>query len=278
MVASPSRLKVCMNVLEFLSRARRLGLLDEAVLVLVESRKGGQFAPGGGRAAGTGTKAAGRKTTAKKSKTTTASKSRSKTSTGRHAVFGKREQDHAEAQQDRVAEGIDRGAKSIPGSAPSDVERVEKNGDLVCLELKCKLKSDKVRMTNAAQARKILRTLEHEQQTGHHAGFHTVAVDHRQQFKSHHLDDAPSFPAYYKRGAGSFKLADMHPVQTPEELNRLLHTPDDELPPAARPVTTGFWGEYNKASKGKREKMIRWALRNERKHSARDKQKVQVKA
>jgi hypothetical protein len=159
------------------------------------------------------------------------------------AVFAAREQRHAEAQQSKIADAIDEGAESIDGSAPADVERVEKGGALTCLEVKTKLKGKAVRMSAAAQARKALRLQDHEAAAGTPAVFHTVAVDHRSAYRTDpDLAAAPTFPCHYKRGCGNYSLSEMELVHTPERLNRLMAMADADLPDKARPTTSGWWG------------------------------------
>jgi len=186
---------------------------------------------------------------------------------GASAVFAAREQRHAEAQQGKLAEAIDKGAEAIDGSAPSDIERIERGtGALQAVEVKTKLKGRAVRMSAAAQARK-LRRLEQHRATGKPAEFHTVALDHRGAYRTEpDLDAAPQFPCRYKRGGGSFDLQEMELVHSPERLNHLMGLPPAQLPPKARPTDRGFWGKYNGTADPKaRAAMIAAALASERK-------------
>jgi hypothetical protein len=220
----------------------------------------GRFGSGGGR---------GKKPTAKKP----AKKKRNPRPVRKPppTIFGAAEQTHAEGMQDKLAVAIDAKAHSIPGSAPSDVERVEQDGSLSAVEVKTKLKSRNVRMSSGAQARKLKRLQQHQQQEGKPARLHTVAFDHRQQFASGTLNQAPEFPAHYKRGGGSFPLTEMYLVANAEELNRLMTAEDAELPEAAKPTTTGWWGQYHAASAAERKKMIDTALAREASRAARKK-------
>ncbi len=178
-------------------------------------------------------------------------------------VFGAREQRHAEAQQDKLATAINANARSIPGSAPSDLERIEKSGLLTSVEVKTKLRSKSVRMSAGAIARKLARLEEHKTATGADAVLHTVAFDHREAYSGGNLEETQTFPCYYKRGGGSFALSAMEKVESAERLNELIHTADADLPEKARPTTKGFYGRVISAKPRERQKLLAGALQRE---------------
>ncbi len=69
------------------------------------------------------------------------------------------------------------------------------------------------------------------------APYHTVVFDDHKAYDAggQGKHDDSQRQMYYKRGYGSFRVGSMHPVKDMGEMNRLLDTPDAELPAAARP-------------------------------------------
>lgn len=70
---------------------------------------------------------------------------------------------------------------------------------------------------------------------------HTVVFDHRDRAidldTGEHIGNRDAYSGhdlYYRRGVGEYTLGGMHPVQSTEELKRLMAMPDSELPAKAQ--------------------------------------------
>jgi HK97 family phage portal protein len=140
------------------------------------------------------------------------------------------EQQFAEANEVRVARALR--ARALPDNEPADIvlPRQGTAGGLHGIELKTLVKQSNDKITVKREARERKRAWQ-----GDNNLFHTVAYDARdvyaqgqfRQFYSGHT-------LYYKRGSGAFRLGSMYKVKDYAELRRLLETPDDQLPKAAR--------------------------------------------
>ncbi len=178
--------------------------------------------------------------------------------------FDARAQQHAERNQERLAQALP-GAAAIPGNAPSDVEQ-ELCSPKPChrhqFELKTLLTSKRgnVRMTSAAQARKLQRLGEEPPPLRRQW---TIAIDHRAAYAGGNLDKASVFPCRVREGTGSFNVGGMHEVHSPEELQALLNTPTEKLPDTAKPPGTGFYAEWMNGSARKRQQMAKAAFGRE---------------
>ncbi len=175
-----------------------------------------------------------------------------------HVMVDKTIQRYAEEHNEpRFAEAV--GGESYRDSEPVDVG-IRAGGRVAHgLELKTMVSNsnNKITMKSSAMEKKKA----WQEQTG--AAFHTVVLDDQNVFQAKgqiddhtpgtqgyaDLHDASKRQIYYKRGAGSFRVNGMHPVADHAELLRLLDTPDDKLPEAARPTKT--WLEI-KGVAGKR--------------------------
>ncbi len=175
-------------------------------------------------------------------------------------------QRHAEANQDRIAAALP-GAKAIPGNAPSDVEH-EGCNPRPCyrhqLELKTLLTSKRgtVRMTGAAQARKLLRRDDGPPPPVRRQW--TVVIDHRDTYRAGALDRAAVFPCYVREGTGSFGVGNMHRVESAGELEELLNTPAGKLPEKAKAPTTGLYATWEAAGPRERKRLAEAAFAREK--------------
>lgn len=100
------------------------------------------------------------------------------------------------------------------------------------LEIKSLLKGEKqsISMHEDALLRKVNHVAAHPDNT-----FGVVVADERGSYEGGaHAANYSGHPLYYKRGAGRYSLAQMHPVKDAAELKRLLNAPDDQLPEKAR--------------------------------------------
>lgn len=131
----------------------------------------------------------------------------------------------------------------VEDNAPADV-RTQIKGKVHLMEVKTMLdrQSNDIHMSKSAVDRKAKVTAD----TGHE--FHTVVLDRRNRFSKGPHNDLFEHPVYYKRGAGSSRLDQMHKVESLKELRHLMSLPDHLLPPAARPHAN--WRARVKAAKG----------------------------
>jgi hypothetical protein len=185
-------------------------------------------------------------------------------------------QRHAEANQVRLAESLPQ-CQAIPGNAPSDLEQ------MACeprpchrhqMEMKTLLASKRgsVRMTSAAQARKLERLAQEPPSVRRQW---TVVLDHREHYTNGTLDTAEPFPLYIREGTGSFSVASMHKVGSAEELQAVLNTPPDKLPEAAKAPDAGFYATWMASGPKKRKAMAQAAYARERKRIERRQEKKQ---
>jgi hypothetical protein len=71
-----------------------------------------------------------------------------------------------------------------------------------------------------------------------HADFHTIVYDDSAVKDANGLGkhDDSQRKMYYRRGAGSFRVTSMQPVENAKELKTLINTPTKDLPAAAKPT------------------------------------------
>lgn len=143
---------------------------------------------------------------------------------------GKAEHVYAEAQEKAVAKAV--GGKQLEDNEPLDVRVERAGGGEHAIEVKSLLKGKKQAITVHADA--LLRKVEYAGRNPD-STFHTVVLDHRAAYEGgEHAGNFSGHGLYYKRGSGAFALSKMHRVKDHAELKRLLDTPDDQLPAAAR--------------------------------------------
>jgi hypothetical protein len=162
-------------------------------------------------------------------------------------------------------------SKAIPGNAPSDVEQVTS----CCrqqVEMKTLLSSKRghVRISSAAMARKLERL---QQEPPPVRRLWTIAYDHREHYANNSLDKATAFPLFIREGAGSFNVKSMHKVNSAGELEKIVKTPPDKLPEAAKPPTTGFYADWMKSTPKQRQTMAASAYKREQARIARRREK-----
>lgn len=163
-----------------------------------------------------------------------------------HVLVNAKIQRYAEEHNEpRFARAV--GGVSFPDSEPIDVAVPGKSGRLAHgVELKTMVanSNNKITMKRDAIARKA------EWERKNKAPFHTVVFDDSAVFEAHGMitDHTPGTPEYaalhdeskrrifYRRGFGSFRVGSMHEVKDLAELQKLMNTAEDKLPPAARRI------------------------------------------
>ena len=139
-----------------------------------------------------------------------------------------------EHNEPKFAQSI--GGLSFKDNEPVDVvvgdDGVIKHG----IELKTMVsnKANKITMKRSAMERKA------EWEKNNKATFHTVVIDDHKVFnaKGEGQHDESKRAIYYRRGFGSFRVNTMHRVKDMAELKKLLDTPNEQLPDAARRSAT----------------------------------------
>lgn len=125
------------------------------------------------------------------------------------------------------------GGTALPDSEPMDIVVFGKKGLIHHgIELKTMLfnKRGYIRMKASAVARKA------EWEKLHGASVHTLVFDDSnvKDAKGKGKHDLSNRIIYYRRGYGSASVHDMHKVENMRELLRLINTPDEDLPAAAK--------------------------------------------
>jgi hypothetical protein len=148
----------------------------------------------------------------------------------------KQEHVHAAKIENEIASHVGGETKSLEDGkyAPRDVEAPKKGkaGGSHQIEVKSILKGKKNGVTMHDDA--LLRKVDFMASRGGDT-YHTIAIDERDVFSNGDFADRYSgHRIYYKRGAGKYTFANMHKVESPEELKRLLEMPDHKLPERAR--------------------------------------------
>lgn len=175
--------------------------------------------------------AIGKRTKARKSKSKDIGEKPAKV---RHAIsegniVGKAEHVYAEGNEKRVARLLS--GKHLADNEPVDVV-VHKDNKEHGIEVKTLAKGKKRTVTMHPDA--LLRKAEYAEADPNRT-VHTVAIDHRDRFaKGAYAENHSGHELYYKRGAGAYALSKMHKVADHDELNRLIHARDEDLPEAAR--------------------------------------------
>jgi hypothetical protein len=141
-----------------------------------------------------------------------------------------------EHNEPQLAKGT--GGLSLVDNEPVDVMVLQSGIMQHGIELKTMVsnKADKITMKKDALQRKK------DWQEKNFAPMHTVVFDDKAVFNANgpgQHDDSKR-QIYYRRGAGSFRIAGMQPVKDMAELNTLLNTPSANLPGPAKP---GNWPE-----------------------------------
>jgi hypothetical protein len=140
------------------------------------------------------------------------------------------EQRYAEAQEAVLAHKL--GGEQSSDNKPADVTVPTKGGGLHGVEVKTVVsaQNDKITMKKEAVDRKVAWEKEAPGRT-----FHTVVLDHRDRFNGgENAAFHSGHEIYYKRGVGAFRVGTMQKVKDTAELKRLMDTPFDKLPAAAR--------------------------------------------
>ena len=125
------------------------------------------------------------------------------------------------------------GARHIPGNGPVDLEFTGANGKPQGIELKTMVdnKASKLRMKADALAKKAKWARDNKGEV------HTLVCDDRKVYNAHgpgqHGDTADRV-YYYRRGAGNFRVANMHRTTDINEVRQLMDTPNRKLPKAAQ--------------------------------------------
>lgn len=135
-----------------------------------------------------------------------------------------------EHNEPRFAKAV--GGLSFKDNEPVDVV-VGKGGVIRHgIELKTMVsnKANKITMKRSAMERKA------EWEKNNKATFHTVVIDDSAVFNANGdgEHDESKRVIYYRRGFGSFRVPTMHRVKDVAELKKLLETPNDQLPDAAK--------------------------------------------
>lgn len=178
---------------------------------------------------------------------------RAKVAKASHVLVDKTIQRYAEEHNEpRLAKAL--GGSSFPDSEPLDVgipSPPKPTKDSIEMKTVVVGARGRIDMCGYAQVRKIV----HEQESK--TTFHTVVSYDVDVFNAHgegqHDDSKRVY--YYRRGvAGSATIEGMHKVTSEEELKKLISTPDNELPEAAKRtdkhLRTGKW-KFFKDDKGK---------------------------
>lgn len=123
------------------------------------------------------------------------------------------------------------GGKAFPDNDPADVHVDLGGGKVRAVEVKTIThgKNDKITMKGSALDRKV----DLEKKLG--TQMDVVALDHRDRFdggKNKSLHSGHEI--YYKRGLGSLRIGSMYKCKNDAELKKLMRTPYDELPDAAK--------------------------------------------
>lgn len=125
-------------------------------------------------------------------------------------------------------------AMSLRDNEPVDVIRTHSGKITDGIELKTMTDNKNSKITMKADAVERKR----KWQDDNHADFHTIVFDDHKIFNAHgegkHGDDADR-TIYYRRGYGSFRIANMHKVESMDELRTMIDTPHGDLPKAAQP-------------------------------------------
>lgn len=144
-----------------------------------------------------------------------------------HVLVGRDVQRYAEEYNEpRLAKAL--GGVSHPDSEPKDIST---DRDLVELKTMVSNGNDKLTMDSYAQVRKIVA----ERDEG--KTFHTIVSDDRLVYnaKGDGKHDDSKRVYYYRRGvAGSARVGGMYRCKDEAELKRLMATPEDQLPDAAK--------------------------------------------
>ncbi|MDR3638805.1 MAG: phage portal protein, partial [Isosphaeraceae bacterium] len=146
----------------------------------------------------------------------------------RRGKVKKAEHNYANKQEQRVAGML--GGKWLSDHEPMDV--IIKALRLHGIEVKTLLKGRRRGITMHADA--LLRKVEWRD-AGTGRVVHTIVIDHRDRYYGGKYKGKYSgHEIYYKRGAGSFALSQMHQVASVAELKELITIPNHKLPDAAR--------------------------------------------
>ena len=138
----------------------------------------------------------------------------------------------------RVADNIEKevaratGGEWMTDNDPSDVRVAKPDGGHHQIEVKSKTFGDKKELSvhPGALMTKIDAASAHPKDT-----WHTVLIDRRHSSEGGaHAGAYSGHEIYYKRAAGRYTVASMHKCKDMAELHKLINTPDDLLPPAAR--------------------------------------------
>jgi hypothetical protein len=140
---------------------------------------------------------------------------------------GRKAQQHAKKNEFSLAKDL--GGTAYEDNHPQDIDVEIENRDHH-LEVKSVLvgQHGRLKMTKEAMGRKVALA----RKTGNE--FHTIAIDDRDVYNSGVNKKSHSGNRlYYKRGIGSFYIANMEPVRDAEHLKELIAMPLKKLPPNA---------------------------------------------
>ena len=157
-------------------------------------------------------------------------KSKSEIAKAAHVMVGKDIQRYAEEHNEpEVAKAL--GGTSLKDNEPVDVVTIL-GGTKHGVELKTIVANSngKITMKGDALARK--RTWARKEK----ATFHTVVVDDSKVFNANGpgKHDESKREIFYRRGAGSFRIANMFKCENMEQVKTLMQTPTKKLPTGAK--------------------------------------------